>query len=263
MSGDSAIYALGVAAEVLLAALLLFRRAYRNWPVFTIYIVWGLFSDLAMTLALSRFRSAYTDIYIVETSIDSLMQYAILVEIAASVFRPIRSTLPRWFIPTIACLLIVLCAAAWPLTSLPKLAGLPPHWIFLIRLQQTFSYLRILFFVLLAASSHLVAIGWRDRELQIASGLGFYSIVSLCVSVLHAHQFYSEGIFHRMDEIVSISYVCALIYWIVCFARKEPPRREFSPAMKQLLKVVGGAAREQRDALKKPEDKDDDKHKDS
>lgn len=254
MSGDSAIFVLGVVAEVVLAALLIYRRAYRQWPVFTLYILWGLISDLGMRALQLRFPSSFIDIYIVEMSIDSLLQYGILIEIAHSVFRPFRASLPRWLIPTIAGLLLLLCAAAWPLTTLPRLAGLPPHWIFLIRLQQTFSYLRIAFFVTLAACSHLIAIGWRDRELQIASGLGFYSIVSLGVAVLHTHQFYSQAAFHRLDEAVSISYVCALVYWVACFVRPEPPRREFSPAMQHLLMTVSGAARDQRSALKKPED---------
>lgn len=262
MSGESVIYVLGVVAEVLLAALLIFRRVYRHWPVFTFYVCWGLLSDLAMNWLRSHLPFSYLDIYIAEMSLDSLLQYGILIEVAASVFRPVRATLPRWFILVLAGLLVALCVAAWPLTTLPKLAGLPPHWVFLIRLQQSFSYLRILFFVALAACSHLTGIGWRDRELQIATGLGFYSIVSLGVALLHAHQSYSGSVFHLLDELASMSFVCALLYWIVCFVRVEPPRREFSPAMQHLLHAVSGAARDHREALKKPKDTDPPKRKD-
>ena len=252
MSAESFIYVLGVVAEVLLAALLIFRRVYRQWPVFALYVCWGLLSDLAMNWLRTHLPFSYLDIYIVEMSLDSLLQYGILIEVAVSVFRPFRATLPRWFIPTLAGLLLLLCAAAWPLTTLPRLAGLPQHWVFLIRLQQSFSYLRILFFLALAACSHLISIGWRDRELQIATGLGFYSIVTLGVAMLHAHQSYSGNVFHRLDELASVSFVCALIYWIVCFMRVEPPRRDFSPAMRHLLQAVSGAARDQRAALRKP-----------
>ena len=43
------------------------------------------------------------------------------------------------------------------------------------QLQHTVSILRILFFLVLAGGSQLLSIGWRDRELQVATGLGFYS----------------------------------------------------------------------------------------
>jgi hypothetical protein len=39
------------------------------------------------------------------------------------------------------------------------------------------------------------------------------------------------------------------MYWVFCFAQKEPERREFSPQMQSMLLAVAGAARTTRLAM--------------
>ena len=94
----------------------------------------------------------------------------------------------------------------------------------------------------MACFSQLLSIGWRDRELQVATGLGLYSIVSLTVTMLHSHQFSGEK-FHYLDYGVSLSYLGTLAYWVVSFAAKEYQRQEFSPQMRDFLLLMGGGAR--------------------
>jgi hypothetical protein len=89
----------------------------------------------------------------------------------------------------------------------------------------------------------LLSISLRDRELQIATGLGFYSIVSLAVTVLHTHNSVSKSRYLWLDRSVVISYLVALLYWAYCFARQPVERREFTPQMKNMLLAVAGAAR--------------------
>jgi hypothetical protein len=56
------------------------------------------------------------------------------------------------------------------------------------RVQETFAILRVVLFLVLAIASHWLAIGWRNRELQIATGLGLYSLGSLVGTLAHQHQ---------------------------------------------------------------------------
>ena len=46
-----------------------------------------------------------------------------------------------------------------------------------------------------------------------------------------------------MDEAVAACYICSLLYWLICFAQKEPPRREFTPQMRGFLEVIAGEVR--------------------
>jgi hypothetical protein len=139
-------------------------------------------------------------------------------------------------------------AAIWPFTDSSAFARFPLEWHLLVRLEQSVSILRVIFFLLLAGCSQLLSIGWRDRELQVATGLGFYSLVSLTTTVLHSHQ--AAGAQYRMlDQFQVASYICSLLYWVVCFAQKEAERREFTPQMQSMLLAVAGAARGTRIAL--------------
>jgi hypothetical protein len=94
----------------------------------------------------------------------------------------------------------------------------------------------------------LLSIGWRNRELQVATGLGFYSIVALAVSVLHTHQFVGAQ-YHWLDEMEDAGYLCALAYWVFSFATREAERRAFTPQMATFLLAVAGNARATRISL--------------
>ena len=126
----------------------------------------------------------------------------------------------------------------------------------LILLERTPAILRAVFFLALAAFSQVLSIGWRDRELQIATGLGFYSIVSLAVTIAHTYQPVGAS-YHWLDILVGVSYLGALFYWVYSFATRPAERREFTPQMQSMLLAVAGAARSTRIALT---DSDSDKN---
>jgi hypothetical protein len=238
----------GLGAEAVVVALFFYRRIYRIVPIFCLYILWTIASDSAI-LAVGHYYSVqdprYTQIYMVEMSLDFLFQFCVLVELAWAVLRPIREALPRRSILIIAVVLLLVGAAMWPIAGRVTLPFPDAHYHTLMRLQQAFSMLRVLFVFVLAGFSQLLAIGWRDRELQIATGLGFYSLMGLGGSILHTHHAL-PALYHNVDRIVAVSYFCSLLYWIVSFAQQEAPRHDFTPKMQSFLLAVSGAARTER-----------------
>ena len=139
-------------------------------------------------------------------------------------------------------------AAVWPLVGVHGLASYPAAWRNLVDLQQTTSILRILFFLALAGCSQLLSIGWRDRELQIATGLGFYSLVNVAVDIMRQHQGMGPR-YGILNQVVAAGYLCSMAYWVFSFAQKEAERREFTPQMQSFLMAVAGSARSTRLAL--------------
>jgi hypothetical protein len=235
-------------AEAAVLGLLLYRRVWRTFPAFCVYIVWGLVSDLG-NYAIQRFSpSSFTTTYLIQLVLDSALQFGVLVELAWSVLRPMRASLPRIALLVIAVLIVAVGAAIWPFAGIHNLASLPPQWRALVHVQQTASILRILFFLVLAGCSQFLSIGWRDRELQVATGLGFYSLVSLAVEILHSHQAMGPQ-YALLNQVVVASYLISFAYWIFSFAQKEAKRREFTPQMQSLLLAVAGTARSTRVAL--------------
>jgi hypothetical protein len=132
--------------------------------------------------------------------------------------------------------------------AIPGFNNFPPEWHVLVRVQQTVYILRVLVFVALAACSQLLSIGWRDRELQVATGLGFYSLVGLAVAMLHTHPA-MRAHYRQLDQMLVGSYVSSLVYWVVSFVQKEAPRQEFSPKMESFLLSLAGVAHANRVAL--------------
>ncbi len=240
----------GMSAEIVLILLLFKERVFRTFPAFFIYLCWSLFSDAFFYYAKDHFsQAAFFRVSFVQLGVDSVMIFALLVEVAWSVLRPIRNSLPKYSWVWIAALIALGGLILWPIAGLAAPANLAPDWMNFFRLQQTPAILRAVFFLALAAFSQLLSIGWRDRELQIATGLGFYSIVSLTVTILHTHQQTGTPQYHWLDVLGGVSYLSALGYWVYSFATKPAERREFSPHMQSMLLAVAGAARSSRVAL--------------
>lgn len=249
---DTFVLYAGIAAEAVALALLVHRRIFRILPVFCVFLAWNIVSEVAMSFLSRDFAARdphlYTRIYMVEMCLDFCMQFAVLVELSWSVLRPIRQMLPRRTIVVISAILLAAGALIWPVAGKLILQGPNHQWHNLLQLEQASSILRVLFVLVLAGFSQLLAIGWRDRELQVATGLGFFSLVSLGAAILHTHHL-SVDQFHRVAQIVAVSYFCSLLYWIFSFVQQEAPRQEFTPRMESFLLAVSGAARAQRMTL--------------
>jgi len=248
---DNQIWFATVVAEVAIVALLFYRRVWRTLPVFFIFCSWGLVSDVGNYVIQQHFSQSYTTAYFVETIVESILEFGILVELAWAVLRPIRASLPRRSLLVVCVLIVAAGAALWPFSGIRDLGHYPAVWRYLVHVQQTASFLRVLFFLLLAGCSQLLSIGWRDRELQVATGLGFYSVVSMGVTVLQSHQGMGQQYIH-LNQFVSASYVLSVSYWAFSFATKEAARREFTPQMQSFLLAMAGTARTARISMAEP-----------
>lgn len=249
MTLDNVLWLAGDGATAVVVALLVFRGTFRAFPIFSAYLAWSLLSDAAAFAAIHLYSASYKSVFLVVLIIDHLFQFGVLVELSWSVLRPLRAALPRWTLPAIAALIFLVGVVIWPLATGPGLNNYPLSSRMIFHVQTTFAILRILFFLILAGCSQLLSIGWRDRELQIATGLGFYSLVSLAVWMRHTSQAVGGAQYHLLDQMVAVSYVCSLAYWAVCFVTKEAERREFTPQMQSLLLAMAGTARTTRIAL--------------
>lgn len=246
---DSALWGVGIAAETVLMFLLIRSRAYRKFPFFFSYCAWDVFSGVCMYLVVFRYmRESYPTFYLTQIVIDSVLEFCVIVELSWAVFRPMHNVLPRITPYALALLILLIGAAIWPFDSLASFAALQPTFRAISHVQQTTAIMRVLVFLALAGGSQFLSIGWRDRELQIATGLGFYSLVSLGVAMLQAHQTSFLQYAHT-NQILIASYIASNLYWDFSFLQKEAARREFTPQMQNMLLAVAGVARANRAAL--------------
>ena len=237
-------------AEAVFVLLLAQRQVFRVLPAFFLFACWNLASEFIINGLEHLYPTAAFRIYEVSMVIDSAMIFAVLVELAWSVLKPVRSSLPKNFWIGIAVLIGLAGLLLWPVAGLTVPDNLTSTGGVFFRLQQTFAILRVVVFLGMVAFSQLLAIGWRNRELQIAAGLGFYSILSLAISIVHTHQAVGSQ-YHWLDVLGVVGYLSAVTYWVLAFATKEVERQEFSPQMTNFLLILGGTAKTSRVALRK------------
>lgn len=249
MNLDTIVWLTGIAAEAIVVLFCLRRRMFSSAPVFSSYIVWSLLVDLGFYFARNSLTTKqFNDAYSVELILDSIFQFSVLVELGWSVLKPIRPSLPRHALIMLIGVNLLAGLLMWPVASwtVPHVMNSVEH--FYVHLTQSVAALRVVIFVLLAGFSRLLSIGWRNRELQIATGLGIYSLVRLTVSLLHTHASLDPS-FHALEVLVVASYDVSLLYWVFAFAQKEAERQEFNPRMESFLLTVAGAARTGRIAV--------------
>lgn len=242
---DFVLWLIGILTELVVVLLLVGRGLWRSLRLFTFYCLWDLLNNCIVLPWAQHSLNSYRAVYFAIVVIDTVFVFAVLTELTWSVLRPIHKFLHRRAYIFIALLLALTGVLLWPLTGVGEVAK---TFAYIIHIQQMSSLLRILFFVCLAALSSLLSLSWRDRELQVATGLGFYSLASFAVTLVHIHGS-NRFQYSTLNEFVVASYVASLLYWVYSFAQKEAERREFTPQMQDLLLTVAGVAREQRLAL--------------
>jgi hypothetical protein len=230
-------------SEISLLAVLLIRRQYRLFPVFTLSIAFNLFNNIA-SAGLIAFTTSFasTAPYLL-LPVEYLLDLAVLLEIAWNVLRPVHTSLPKGSLKA----LVAAVALALGLGLL-----LAHHFRDASRIQQmkapfdlAVGMLRLLIFAATAGFAPLLGIGWRNKVLQLATGLSFYSAVDLIVSlVIH---YYGDVSGLEAVRIAGTALEFTFFVWV--FTTKDVARKEFSPQMEQFLGTLAGRARLARTAL--------------
>jgi hypothetical protein len=246
LSLDSALWIAGVVGEVVLLSILIMRKAYRTFPVFVAWISLSiLLEPVYYWLVHHLSADTYLKVYFALNFPQYLIELGVLVEVAVNVLRPVNKALPKAILYFLAIGTAIIGLVAFFVAAHLNAATLS-HPRSLIVMTTTMAILRLVTFLLIAALSQVLGLGWRNHVLQLASGLAFYAAVTLIVELGHsklrggpdyARQFYA------LEHLRIAGYLCSLTYWCYSFARKEAPRKEFSPQMTQLLVSISGSAK--------------------
>jgi hypothetical protein len=252
---------LGIAAEVLLIGILVGRKQYKTFPVFSVYILWQAISDILLFLILSgKIHGAlshhFITIYYSFAAIADILELGVLLEIAANVISPARQALQRKVLYYLSGAIIFMGVCAFFVAAYANGATLQHPRAFIV-MDTTAAILRLIIFLLVAGFSQVLGLSWRNHVLQLASGLAFYSVVlmvaQLAQSRLHASPHYDSE-YQFWGHVQACGYLCTLYFWCYAFAKKEAPRKEFSPQMTQFLVSISGSPKRQSAVLARSRD---------
>jgi hypothetical protein len=261
LTADSALWALTLAAEAFLTVVILKRKMSRSYPILLTYLIFNLIEDpLAWALFKGSGDAFYRRFYFTVTVLDYLLQFLLVVEIGRNVFAPSKRSLPfrLWPIVTVAILICTILAAAFSPSLQPN--GLNASTQSFAAVTLGLAVLKLLLFAALAGFAQLLGIGWKNRVLQLASGLAFYGAVSLLVQLSISHfgdlnQISYNAHYRQLTQIQSAGYICTLLFWAWSFSRNESPRKDFTPQMQEVLVTIAQSAKRTRLSVTRSDDR--------
>lgn len=257
---DGVLWTFGNVGQILLLAILIFRASYRAFPVFGAYILWLIVSEPLLLFVLYLHHNlaghAYYRAYFICSVIQYALELAVLVEIALVVLRPAKRAVSRNVLFMPAAMMAVVAVFAFLFTAHINSVTLAHPRTYLVFIS-TVAILRLAAFVLIAGFSQLLGLNWKNHVLQLTSGLAFYAVITLIVELAHsqlrAGPNYAQQ-FYAWDHLRVGGYLCTLYFWCYAFAKKEAPRKEFSPQMTKILVSLSGSTKRQRAVLARTRD---------
>jgi hypothetical protein len=223
---DFFFWAAGLAGNILLLFVLVYRRRAARFPFFTSLFALNVIRTITLYWVL-RLASghAYFWTYWSMALVDCALQLCIVYEIASNVFRPggvwaadVRQKFIWLAIPSLAV------ALGLSLTASPPAR----FWM------QAVASKGILFsdcimselFVLMLALSVSAGLPWKTHVAKIAHGLGTYSMIALLVQ--SAQSYFGADrespMYVLLSHIRITTYLSCVIYWIVAlWAEEEQP----------------------------------------
>jgi hypothetical protein len=206
----------GTALQGCLLVLLFFRKSYRLFPVFFLYVGFSVISSVVLGL-LAHNRIVFPRAYWISEFLYVVLTFLVLQEAFRSVFRNFYTFLwYRLLFPVIGLLLIVLSVLKTtisPPTDHNQLTST------LISLEIAVGFLQFgIFcaFILLVSFFHM---RWRQRAFGIVLGFGIAAAGSLVAFLLRSE--FGTNMDKVFRIVTPLSYIIGVIVWLLTFLRGE------------------------------------------
>jgi hypothetical protein len=220
-----------------LFAVLIIRRRWRDFPVFTVYMGFETVLNIVQyALFLYGLGIWLIWVYWASVLIEFALQLGVIWEIAHVVLRPtgtwVRDARKQFILWGAAGILLA--------AALPWLVS-PPDSSLIGRLMvRGFLFTSLVTCELIAVvtrTSKSLGLGWRNHVMALGNGWTVWAVVAILVDGLHsffgAHRYYGE-----LDKARMFSYLAVLCYWSVQFWLEEPARQPISPQLRAYIEVL-------------------------
>lgn len=231
---DKVLWAASLIGHAALACVLLVRRRWREFPVFTSFVIYQVLSTVLLFLVHEYgTRRGYFLTYWTTGFGDYAFQVAVIYEIARDVLRPTGRWVQeaqRSFFLWGGFGLVVATTLALQLGQ-PQSKGLD---LWDARVTVFTSMLTCELFLAMSAAANRLGLQRRSYVVALGLGLTVWSCVSLVEDFAHAALGWNRdfGLSSHAHELV---YLLVLAYWIVVFWLPEKARAPLSPEMRAYL----------------------------
>jgi hypothetical protein len=233
---DKALWILGLCGQLTLLFTLVIRGRVRVFPVFTALIA---FESAQTVLNFAAYRTGNDTLYFwtywLLASVDSLLQLALIYEMARKVLQPTGNWVrdARALFSLLGFLGAFLAAG---LSYAVKPHGTTSIYSWSIRLDLFTSLLIAELVVAMSLSAQRLGLQWRSWVIGLGQGLMIWVSVSLFVDTAQSYWGWAKsGRYIALDHFRIGAFIIALGYWSVVFWRNEPERKPISPEMMKYL----------------------------
>ena len=232
---DNALWAASFAGNLILFVVLLFRKRWQNFPVFTTLIGYYVVENIIVFLVYRFDPLLYTKVYWATFSIDFLLQVALIFEVARVVLRPTGTWLQDARTSFIVSGTVgAMIAAALTFAVHPSVPKTIDAWG--IRAYLFTSLIFCELFVVMMFAAQQLGLVWRNHVMGLGQGLTAWAWISAMIDV--GHSYYGANHlydFKALEHIRTLAYIAAVIYWTITFWLSEPERRPLSNDMRKYL----------------------------
>ncbi len=214
---DKLLWAVSASLNLALIFVLFYRGKARSIPWFTSWVLFLSIRDAVMLLTfwLTGRHHAYFLVYWWGAAIDLLLQIAVVLEIARSVFYRSGTWVPE------ARRKFLLLASSAPVAALLLAATMTPaaqsaldRWDARASLFMT-AVICLMCTAVMAVSRQL-GLGWKARVLQFSWGLVVWSVTSFVTDTLHSY-WRTIDQFGKLENTLVVVYQLVSVYWIAIF----------------------------------------------
>lgn len=220
-----------------LFAILILRRRWRAFPVFTSYMGFDtLLLPLLSVIVRYGSKRLYEDVYWASVLIEFVLQLGVIWEIARIVMRPtgtwVRDAKKTFILWGSAGILL---AAALPWLVSPPAASLSEGLE--VRANLFTSLVICELIAVVTRTSKSLGLGWRNHVMALGNGWTAWAVTAILVSGLHSY-FGADQYFGALEHVRMFAYLAALGYWSVQFWLEEPVRQPISPELSSYIQAL-------------------------
>lgn len=224
---DLLFWATGLLAHLILLSVLLIRRRFKQFPIFTAFILANI-SRTAVLYLVGHFggRAAYFYTFWPFGLLDTLLQLGVVYELYALTFRPLGAW-ARDVRDAFRWLAVVTISVAAGLTWLAA----PPAdlWVQVVVIKGNFfsSVCMSELFVGMIALSAKAGLPSKTHVARISQGLGLYSIIDVVIEAGHSYfgAIGSTQTYTTLSHLRMSAYLLCVGYWIIMLWWNAPAAR--------------------------------------
>jgi hypothetical protein len=200
----------GIGLQGVLAVVLVGRKAWKRYPLFTIYSLFALVGAVTLYLLQGR-RSIFFYSYWIEEAIAIVLGFGVVYEIFQHLFSAHKALLKlarlifHWTVVALFCVAVSVVLVQAPVASMLRNGVL----IF----EEATRVVEVGLLMFLFAASAAFGLHWKQAEFGIALGLGLFVAVELTAVTLRS-QFAAQSTWNALNLVRILAFNTSLLVWL-------------------------------------------------